>query len=366
MANEKKDKLKDKILIWSVTLIIAIITIVTAILYNKDIANMSISNDNVYISLYDKAITMDNGGATSRITNENTSYIFGNEFSEGYSYFKLFNADTDWLNEFVSRDTDFYGDDFHPYIKFNFLYNFSYDSTQYFGDLKYSYWLSPSYMYNGALVTNYINNNVPTSYYSYIITDSDYRNGDDVSFLVSIYYDLMPYYSKTTSKLQENFLPCVIIPTYIYSDINEITLNLMQVSDYVNTDHCIKYIDYYPTTPLELTSNYNDLIIQNQTLLNQNEDLQWQLDMKNIDLVEAVQRQQTEYDRGYQNGLNDAVNTDISNNGFKVLFNSILSFPINFISQSLNFEFMGINVASIVLFLCSVGIVLFVIKRLWK
>lgn len=72
------------------------------------------------------------------------------------------------------------------------------------------------------------------------------------------------------------------------------------------------------------------------------------------------------YSLGYQAGYNVGIQQDVTNSGFRNLFNSILSYPINFISSVFNFEFMGINVASIVLFLVSIGVVLFVIKRLWK
>lgn len=75
---------------------------------------------------------------------------------------------------------------------------------------------------------------------------------------------------------------------------------------------------------------------------------------------------QNGYNTGYQIGLNEGASQDLATNGFTALLNSIFSYPINFISTVFNFNFMGINVASLLLFLVSIGVVLFVVKRLWK
>lgn len=69
------------------------------------------------------------------------------------------------------------------------------------------------------------------------------------------------------------------------------------------------------------------------------------------------------YIDGYNKGYEDGVEEDLSSSGFKTLITTILSYPVNMVRQSLNFEFMGIHVASIVLFIVSLGIVAFVIKR---
>lgn len=66
---------------------------------------------------------------------------------------------------------------------------------------------------------------------------------------------------------------------------------------------------------------------------------------------------------GYQRGYNDGSTSNLETNGMKTLFNSILSFPVNMIKSVFNFEFMGINVASVIMFVISVGIVAFVIKK---
>lgn len=66
---------------------------------------------------------------------------------------------------------------------------------------------------------------------------------------------------------------------------------------------------------------------------------------------------------GYQRGYNEGIEQDFENTGFKTLITTILSYPVNMVRESLNFEFMGIHVASIVLFIVSLGIVAFVIKR---
>ena len=69
------------------------------------------------------------------------------------------------------------------------------------------------------------------------------------------------------------------------------------------------------------------------------------------------------YIDGYNKGYDDGVEQDLSSSGFRTLITTILSYPVNMVRESLNFEFMGIHVASIVLFVVSLGIVAFVIKR---
>lgn len=66
---------------------------------------------------------------------------------------------------------------------------------------------------------------------------------------------------------------------------------------------------------------------------------------------------------GYQQGYNAGANSNLETNGMKTLFNSILSFPVNMIKSVFNFEFMGINIASVIMFVISIGIVAFVIKK---
>lgn len=66
---------------------------------------------------------------------------------------------------------------------------------------------------------------------------------------------------------------------------------------------------------------------------------------------------------GYERGYNDGLSSNVETGGMKTLFNSILSYPVNMIRGVFNFEFMGINIASLILFIVSIGIVIFVIKR---
>lgn len=73
--------------------------------------------------------------------------------------------------------------------------------------------------------------------------------------------------------------------------------------------------------------------------------------------------QSDSYSYGYNMGYNEGINGNVETNGFRVLFNSILSYPVNMIKGVFNFNFMGINVASLILFLISIGIVIFVIKK---
>lgn len=69
------------------------------------------------------------------------------------------------------------------------------------------------------------------------------------------------------------------------------------------------------------------------------------------------------YNSGYNDGFQQGLNGDLESNGFRTLLTSILSYPINLVRESLNFEFMGINISSVVMFLVSLGIVAFVIKE---
>lgn len=69
------------------------------------------------------------------------------------------------------------------------------------------------------------------------------------------------------------------------------------------------------------------------------------------------------FNSGYQDGYNDGINTDLQTNGLRTLFNSILSFPVDMIKSVFNFEFMGVNIASVIMFIVSIGIVAFVLKK---
>lgn len=69
------------------------------------------------------------------------------------------------------------------------------------------------------------------------------------------------------------------------------------------------------------------------------------------------------FNSGYQSGYNTGTTTNIETNGIRTLFNSILSFPVDMIKSVFNFEFMGVNVASVIMFIVSIGIVAFVLKK---
>ena len=79
------------------------------------------------------------------------------------------------------------------------------------------------------------------------------------------------------------------------------------------------------------------------------------------------------YDDGYSNGYSGGYNqgasvndTTLENNGIKALLNTIMSYPINMIKNSLNFSIFGVNISALVLFALSLGLVIFVIKKFWK
>lgn len=69
------------------------------------------------------------------------------------------------------------------------------------------------------------------------------------------------------------------------------------------------------------------------------------------------------YDIGYDSGFEDGEQSNFTTNGFKTLIGSIFNYPINMVKTIFDFEFMGINVASIIMFVLSIGIVVFVIKK---
>ncbi len=69
---------------------------------------------------------------------------------------------------------------------------------------------------------------------------------------------------------------------------------------------------------------------------------------------------------GYDEGYNEALGEDVTTRGFWGLLNSIFSFPVNMIKSVFNFEFMGINIASLITFIISIVIVALVIRKFTK
>lgn len=69
------------------------------------------------------------------------------------------------------------------------------------------------------------------------------------------------------------------------------------------------------------------------------------------------------YDSGYYSGYSAGQQSTFADTAFPGLFKSIINYPIEMIKSFLNFEFMGINLFSVVVFILSIGIVAFVIKR---
>lgn len=72
------------------------------------------------------------------------------------------------------------------------------------------------------------------------------------------------------------------------------------------------------------------------------------------------------YDEGYDVGLNDGIEQGQSEDpyGLDDMFFGILDAPFNVIRNALNFEILGINISSFVLFIITAFIVLFVIKKI--
>lgn len=76
------------------------------------------------------------------------------------------------------------------------------------------------------------------------------------------------------------------------------------------------------------------------------------------------------YDSGFavgkENGYSQAINEGINDNGFKTLFGTVLSYPVNMIRNAFDFEIFGLNVSSLLMFIASIAIVGFIIKKFWK
>lgn len=66
-----------------------------------------------------------------------------------------------------------------------------------------------------------------------------------------------------------------------------------------------------------------------------------------------------EYDKGYAEG-----SLDIENNGFNMMFNSILNAPYNILNGVLNFELFGVNLFNLFSFVFTIAIIGFVVKLL--
>lgn len=97
---------------------------------------------------------------------------------------------------------------------------------------------------------------------------------------------------------------------------------------------------------------YDDLFTRYRELQNQYDEL-----LNNSEFT---------YDDGYNDGFNDAINNEFSNSGLNTLFNAILSYPVNFIKEVFNFNFMGVNIAGVITFILSIGIVAFIINYFRK
>ena len=67
---------------------------------------------------------------------------------------------------------------------------------------------------------------------------------------------------------------------------------------------------------------------------------------------------------GYQGGYNEGVqNGDLKSTGLQQMFLTILGFPITALQGIFNFEIFGINLLSLITFILTIGIVVFVIKK---
>lgn len=72
---------------------------------------------------------------------------------------------------------------------------------------------------------------------------------------------------------------------------------------------------------------------------------------------------QSGYETGYREGYNASVADGIESYGYYGLLNSIFSFPINIIKDGFDIDFFGINIGGFIMFILSISIVIYVVKK---
>lgn len=318
---------KKSILNWLFVGLIALIVILCIYFENKDKetmqnkeSNISIVNDNIDLKK-DLIYTSLTYSTTNLVVNNNLNEYLKdfnnvNTIASANLYCLRFNLNN-IKSDLLSYNNNYYAVDLsNVYMSFYF-------STDY-------YWSSGGNYVN--IYNNFTNENVNFNYiktaspilHNYFVTNA---NGG-VEFKINFDYSFLDIY-------------------YVYFMDDE------------RTDEFFLNIEKFNIFD-------SDSIYYNQQLQVENNALQERINNLEIQLDDALLGQDIKYNLGYQVGLNEGASQDLATNGFTALLNSIFSYPINFISTVFNFNFMGINVASILLFLVSIGVVLFVVKRLWK
>ncbi len=82
-------------------------------------------------------------------------------------------------------------------------------------------------------------------------------------------------------------------------------------------------------------------------------------DLYNSTYIDSVKSEY--YNIGYNEGMNE---TDITQNGFKNLVGVILNSPLTILGGIFNFEIFGVNLFSLISFLFTIGLFVFIIKLL--
>lgn len=377
MTNEKKDKIKDKIFIWICVGLIAIITLLAVLFYNTDSnveikneSNIQITNDNLLKSEYvlsDYYVEYAVDFVPYAVNNDNTSGIFDNVFNEGSSLFTCYYLDENFCRDYISNglnkfDLEGNTSNFKPYVSISQCYQLyspdNYDDNKpFYGWVNIPYWTSREYFTYDADFENFVDNTLPNNYIRLYVDLDDYFDLHYMYIYITFYFDISYLIGGGLSH------PTFIIPSRIENDLGL----LIESENYNpnNNSDTIKNANFYFTNPV-INSDIQYYIDINTDLNGRISILQNENSQLQNDLAQAQQNASSQYARGYQNGLNDGAILDLNNNGMKTIFNSILSYPINFLSSVFNFEFFGINVASLIFFLISTGIVLWIIKRLWK
>lgn len=149
---------------------------------------------------------------------------------------------------------------------------------------------------------------------------------------------------------------------YHSSNVGTLTLT----SEGFSSSDYLKYIYYTRISP-DIATSWGSFGTPNSSVqYNQgyNEGLE---KGKDIGFDDGFTDGKTEgYTMGYNDGYRDGSAEEFTTNGFKTLIGSIFNYPINMIRSVFNFEFMGINIFSLIVFILSIGIVIFVIRRFKK
>lgn len=165
-------------------------------------------------------------------------------------------------------------------------------------------------------------------------------NTEFFEYCASVYTKSHRFVMNCSKRPLDNFMVCEITP-YDRSNIEE-----------MGWDDTITKIQF-------TFNNVNDLLF---TLTDLTAHTPYEVGYDNG----VISGKEIGYDQGYDVGLNDGIEQGQSEDpyGLDDMFFGILDAPFNVIRNALNFEILGINISSFVLFIITALIVVFVIKKI--